>query len=202
MAAPVQQPEMAELPGGPAVQPSATAMHDGRGALEGNTSSSTAAAAARSDVYPEHTMNASNNEPVHASMHAINATSNNDDGAVRGADDELAASTTADNATITSQRSEEGLKGISSLQSAPASLPVQAAQTHKDRLPPSKTDFDAPRDSQEKGDQITLELVSLLRISTKHFRRVSQLTVACTIALIAPSVWSAEAFLFQAHRHR
>lgn len=161
MAAPTQQPEMAELSGGHTVQPSATALQDGRGALEGSTSSGTAAAS--SDAQPEHVMISTDDHPLQPALHPLQATSNNDDGIVRGADNELPASTNADNATITSQRSEEKSKGIASVQSAPINAPTEPVQGQKAEVAALKTDFDAPRDGQEKGDQVTIELVSACR---------------------------------------
>jgi hypothetical protein len=172
MAAASRQPEMAELPVAALHgNPLSTTPGEGVGAVDNQASGGegrTAPASSAQDSDPL----SSTLDSEQPQMHTVAATGNDEDvDQVRGADSGLAASTNGDNATITSRRSEEAVKSISTSQhpvvttSKPSSVNKDVSST------PLASLGSRPRDGQEQGDQVTLELVR--RQTTRYYRGMS-----------------------------
>lgn len=177
MAAAPQQPEMAGLPGVPPLLASATSIQDGVGASEGSSRDR----AHSLTGHPESAFTATINDPVQPAMYAVSQPDTHHGGTLRGADNEVAVTANADNATIVSRRSEEAGKGPAKLHTAPIITSEDPGSVKKGELPTSKTSSVGPPESQEKGEQVTIELL-LLSGLRKRFYFQSSATVSEVLA--------------------
>lgn len=159
MAASSQQPEMAELaassvlPGESALQQSATSEAStgipAAATLPGPTTATQA-----------HTLNPVDPSAAPPQMHTVIPEAG---GIVRGADNEAppaAASTEFDNATIASAEAEEASKAVPTMAHIRSHSDKPSLSAGQDVLPKSTASHGRPLESQEKGDLVTVELVS------------------------------------------
>lgn len=174
MAAASRQPEMAELPAAALHgNPVSTSPAEGVVGASDNQASDGQGRPVSTTAHDAHPLSTTP-ESGHPAMHTVATTGNNEDDdidGVRGADSGLAASTNGDNATITSRRSEEALKSIPTTQ-PPVVTTSEPLAVNKDVASTAMPSLGSgPRDGQEQGDQVTLELVR--RQTTLYHRSMS-----------------------------